>query len=79
MIFKAARALTDETVHVLRVAGVVGDCEASVADGHLALPEGKSEVTEFIQQTAHGLRRSSEYQDAGLKCESGPGILQLTI
>lgn len=49
--------LTDETVHVLRVARVVRDGEAPVADCHLALPEGQSEVTEFIQQTAHGLWR----------------------
>lgn len=66
--------LTDETVHVLRVARVVRDCEASVADCHLALPEGQSEVTEFIQQTAHGLCRL-QIQDTASKCESASGVL----
>lgn len=49
--------LTDETVHILRVARVVWDSETSIADCHLALPKGKSEVTEFVEQTAHGLHR----------------------
>lgn len=66
--------LTDETVHVLRVARVVWDCEASVADRHLALPEGKSEVAEFIQQTAHRLCRV-QYQNTALKYESAPSVL----
>lgn len=53
----AVYVLTDETVHVLRIAGIVWDSETSIADCHLALPKGKSEVTKFIEQTAHGLHR----------------------
>lgn len=71
---KTVCALTDETVHVLRVARVVWDCEASVADRHLALPKRQSEVTEFIQQTAHRLCRSWN-KDNALKCESSSDVL----
>lgn len=70
---KTVCVLTDETVHVLRVARVVRNCEASVANCYLALPEGQREVTEFVQQTAHGLC-TLQYQDTASKCESASGV-----
>lgn len=47
--------LTDEAVHGLRVAGVVGDGEVAVTNGHLTLAEWQGEVAQLVQQTAHGL------------------------
>lgn len=49
--------LTDETVHVLRITGVVWDGETPITDRHLALPKRKREEAEFIEETAHGLHR----------------------
>lgn len=61
MVDRHVCLLTDETVHVLRVARVVWDCETSITDGHLAFAKRKSEVAQFIEQTSHGLHRQ-EYQ-----------------
>lgn len=57
--------LTDETVHVLRIARVVWNSEASVTDRHLALPKRKCEEAEFIEETAHSLYR----EDTPSKCD----------
>ena len=51
------RILTNETVHVLGVAGDVWDCEAAVTDSYLTLPKRKCEVAQFIEKTTHGLHR----------------------
>lgn len=51
-----ANQLTDETVHVVRVAGVVWDGEAAVTDGHLTLSKRQCEITQLIQQAAQSLR-----------------------
>lgn len=48
--------LTDETVHVVRVAGVVWDGEAAITDGHLTLSKRQCEITQLIQQAAQSLR-----------------------
>lgn len=57
--------LTDETVHVLRITGVVWNRETSITDRHLALPKRKCEEAEFIEETAHGLYR----EDTPGKCD----------
>lgn len=57
--------LTDETVHVLRIAGVVWNSKTSVTDRHLALPKRKREEAEFIEETAHGLYK----EDTPGKCD----------
>lgn len=56
--------LTDETVHVLRIAGVVWNSETPITDRHLAFPKRKCEEAEFIEETAHGLYR----EDTPGKC-----------
>lgn len=48
-IIRDTRLLTDETVHVLGVTGVVWDSETSITDSHLALPKRKCEVTQLIE------------------------------
>lgn len=77
-VHRAVCVLTDETVHVLRVAGVVWDSETSITDSHLALPKRKSEVAQFIEQTTHGLYRQA-YQHTSCKCESAYSMSLLTI
>lgn len=49
--------LTDETVHIRRIAGVVWDSKTAITDSHLALSKRKSEEAELIKETAHGLHR----------------------
>lgn len=41
--------LTDETVHVLRVPGIIWNGEVAVTDGHLTLPKRQSEVAQLVQ------------------------------
>lgn len=57
--------LTDETVHILRITGVVWNGETSITDRHLAFPKRKREEAEFIEETAHGLHR----EDIPGKCD----------
>lgn len=64
-MLKNTYRLTDETVHVLRIAGVVWNSETSITDRHLALPKRKCEEAEFIEETAHCLYR----ENAPSKCE----------
>ncbi len=53
---QSSAVLTDETVHVVRVAGVVRDGEAAVTDSHLTLSKRQREITQLIQQAAQSLR-----------------------
>ncbi len=53
---QSSAELTDETVHVVRVAGVVRDGEAAVTDSHLTLSKRQREITQLIQQAAQSLR-----------------------
>lgn len=42
-------------MEIVRVARVVWDGEAAIADGHLAFTKGQSEEAQLVQQTTQGL------------------------
>lgn len=66
ILYQKTYRLTDETVHVLRIAGVVWNSETSITDSHLALSKWKSEEAELIEETAQCLYR----ENTPGKCDS---------
>lgn len=69
--------LTYEAVHVVRVARVVRNGEVSVANCYLALTKWQSKITEFVQQTAHGLKEDEEF--FSVLQERRPGYLRCHV
>lgn len=69
--------LTYETVHVVRVAGIVWDGEAAVTDGHLTLSKGQCKITQLIQQAAQCLKHEQREIIRFMNNALGPSTLGL--